>query len=470
MSERLHLAASPSLLIIAAVVAVVSLAGEEKGFSSKQVRCKGGIVLIQASLQTTKTILPTDLVFSKDAGDTSPEVPSSQRTSSQVAKHDLKTLDIGWDQAVNHGRVLFQKAVKITQSAETVAVSLVALGTARNSSSMVWPLLLGVSLFCFVSLLACSRWGSSVAARDLSGLTPPGWQPTSIGKDSEQSLRLPAHAFSKQTLVGAPDSFIQPRSKATSPAATPLAHRRLSAKEEVFDKFATAGPGAATSPQTSVGYEFCPDLVVPKGCECVLLVPIAPLFRERFSIYDPNGNVVLHVLPESVGRQSTPSTGAPGLKSILRSRGGQSRHASVGSKTTGASWYLELTTAAGDVLAQSSCQCSTPRDSPEWSSQPSFQIMTADGDCYATLRRKVEDGYELSTPAQTIHFWGSFNHHAVNITDAAGKLLATTELVAAEFDPAGEYYQLQVAPLVDVGLLLCSLICIGKVESLVRRT
>ena len=30
-----------------------------------------------------------------------------------------------------------------------------------------------------------------------------------------------------------------------------------------------------------------------------------------------------------------------------------------------------------------------------------------------------EEGYELVTPERTMHFWGSFDHHAVNITDEA---------------------------------------------------
>ena len=28
-----------------------------------------------------------------------------------------------------------------------------------------------------------------------------------------------------------------------------------------------------------------------------------------------------------------------------------------------------------------------------------------------------QEGYELSTPDHMIYFWGSFDHHAVNITD-----------------------------------------------------
>jgi len=281
-------------------------------------------------------------------------------------------------------------------------------------------------------------------------------------------LTLPANAFSKQTLVGTRDSFIQSQNTTTLPPETPSMHDHFGAKEEVLDKAsATARPVCARSPQTTigsaVGSEFCPDLVVPKGCECILLVPIVPLLRERFNVYDPSGKVVLRVLPESVGGRSTTSacaaTGIRGLRSILRTR-----------EALGLSFHLELSTSTGELLAQSSCQSSTPRDSPEWSSQPSFQLIRADGDCYALLRRKAEDGYELSTPAQTIYFWGSFNHHAVNITDATGKLLATTELMATEFDPTGKYYQLQVAPLVDVGLLLCSLICIGQVESLRRQS
>eukprot|EP00930_Biecheleria_cincta_P014415 TRINITY_DN12402_c0_g2_i1.p1 TRINITY_DN12402_c0_g2~~TRINITY_DN12402_c0_g2_i1.p1 ORF type:complete len:505 (+),score=55.45 TRINITY_DN12402_c0_g2_i1:51-1517(+) len=478
MSDRFHLAANPWLAIAVAVAALGALTGEE---SSKHVRCTGGIGLIQASLQTSKATLPTDLLFSEDADESSLGAPSSQRTAFSPAKKQKEASPgRSWDRAVNLGRVLFQKASSISESAETVAVSLVALGTARMSSSMVWLLLLGIILFCFAATFASSRWGSSLAARDLSGLTPPGWRPGTVGKDSNESLTLPAHAFSKQTLVSARHSVIQPRNTATSRPETPATYGRLSAKEEVLGKSsAAAGPALARSPQASIGStlgsEFCPDLVVPKACECILLVPIVPLSRERFSVYDPSGEVVLHVLPENAGRRSPTSpcsaTAILRLKSILRTSGAsKSKHASVGSKTMDPSFHLELTTSAGDLLAQTSCQCPTPRDSPERSSQPKFQLMRADGDHYATLRRKAEGRYELSTPVQTIYFSGSFNHYAANITDATGKLLTTTELMSTDFDPAGKYYQLQVAPLVDVGLLLCSLICIGHVESFRRQT
>ncbi|CAJ1439799.1 unnamed protein product [Effrenium voratum] len=139
--------------------------------------------------------------------------------------------------------------------------------------------------------------------------------------------------------------------------------------------------------------------------------------------------------------------------------------------TRGSAWRLELTTGSGELLAQSAC-CKTGRapTSPEWSNQPAFALMRADGAHHATLQRNNEEGYELSAPDRSMFFWGSFDHHAVNITDEGGKLLATSELCSADWDPTGEFYRLRVAPLVDVGLLLCSLVCIDQVAALGRRT
>lgn len=451
--------------IATAAAVAANLTDEAQASDSKQGRCTGGVGFIQAASQTRKTSPPVALVPSEHPGK-SPQHPPDPHAS---------------------GHLLFHRALKLCQNATAAALSLLATGTARASSyfstssaashfSMIWLLLLGAVLLCFAAILIGPRWSVSSPQRDLANLTPPGWRHATVGKVPEQRLRLPAHAVTKQAGASARGSLAQPQGTASPHPKTPTLLGRLSAVGKVFGESTPAGQIPARSPTASIEAEFCAELVVPKECECLLLVPVVPLSKGRYSVFDPNGQVVLHVLPKSMGVRPTTSPssglGGPGQvrKSILRSRGGHSGLASGGSTAMGASWQLELTTGDGALLAQSSCQCSTPGKSPEWSSQPCFQIMRADGDCYATLRRNQQDGYELVTPSQTIYFWGSFDHYAVNITDDAGKLLATTELMAAEFDLAGEYYQLRVAPLVDVGLVVCSLICIGQVGSLNRRT
>ena len=59
-----------------------------------------------------------------------------------------------------------------------------------------------------------------------------------------------------------------------------------------------------------------------------------------------------------------------------------------------------------------------------------FQLFRSGGDYFATLRKETQaDRYLLTTSTgMMLHFWGTFEHFAVNITDDAAKLVATTEM------------------------------------------
>lgn len=221
--------------------------------------------------------------------------------------------------------------------------------------------------------------------------------------------------------------------------------------------------GRSPCPSEDEPLHFCPDLIVPRGCECVLLVPIVPLCLGPFSVCDPNGHVVLRITPKSGGASPSPAVRSA-RPSVVR------KSVTFGPESLGSSWRIELSTGAGEFLAQSSfCKAGkSPHSSTAGAA--SFALMRADGAHYATLQRNPQEGYELTLPDGMIYFWGSFDHHAVNITDEGGKLLATTELCCSDWDPTGEFYRLRVAPMVDVGLLLCSLVCIDQVSVLKSRT
>merc|ERR1712190_441036 len=90
-----------------------------------------------------------------------------------------------------------------------------------------------------------------------------------------------------------------------------------------------------------------------------------------------------------------------------------------------------------------------------------FHLLRAAGDYFAMLSQEDgRDRYVLRTLANArLHLWGSFDHHAVNITDDSQDLVATTEACSVVSDPTGQYYRIRAGPLVDVGLVLCSLLC-----------
>lgn len=196
----------------------------------------------------------------------------------------------------------------------------------------------------------------------------------------------------------------------------------------------------ASAMQPEADAQFCPDLVVPQHCECILLVPFRTASDTSFSISDMNGVPVLNASPQ-------------------RSPGG---------------WKMVLATAANEPLAQC-CEVRTTMGGSVGgaSGNPQFHLLRAGGQYFAKLlRRPSQDRYswyELTTlSGARLHYWGNFETQAVNVTDDQGKLLATTELSSARFDPDGHYFKLRVAPLADVGLSLCGLLCINHLLEISR--
>lgn len=183
-----------------------------------------------------------------------------------------------------------------------------------------------------------------------------------------------------------------------------------------------AAPEAAPGGETSV--TLSPDLVVPDNCECALLMPIKEIRPGSYHITDMVGSEVLHVSPKGPKRR------------------------------------LALMSAAGDVLAQ--CCAARPSAPPGQPGSAEFHFFRPNGDYFALLSRGTDqERYTLSTVRGTqMSLWGYFGQHSVNVTGDAGKLLATTEKCQADFDPDGEYFRLRVASKMDVGLVLCSLLCI----------
>jgi hypothetical protein len=194
------------------------------------------------------------------------------------------------------------------------------------------------------------------------------------------------------------------------------------------------GSGSAsrgTSPRMAYrDGSFCPELIVPQQSECILLMPIDSARRSSsFEVTDVNGNIVLRVVPE------------------------QPRFGNL--------WRASIQTANGELLAQ----CCEARYQPSSGAAREFLLLRAGGDTYGKLRHSpAQDRYLLTLVNGTsLHFWGNFENQSVNFTDDKDRLFATTETgVSADFDPRGQYCRLRIAPLVDVGLTLCGLLCIGQ--------
>jgi hypothetical protein len=175
--------------------------------------------------------------------------------------------------------------------------------------------------------------------------------------------------------------------------------------------------------------QFCPDLVVPQHCECILILPLdISQAVSAFEVTDVNGSSVLRVVPQP--------------------------------PTAGRLWRATITSASGELLAQ----CCEARHQANSTAASEYHLMRAGGQYFAKLMHSpVQDRYLLTLlSGGVLHFWGNFENRVVNITDDANRLFATTEIGSADYDPQGKYCRLRVAPLADVGLALCGLLCVGQ--------
>lgn len=187
-------------------------------------------------------------------------------------------------------------------------------------------------------------------------------------------------------------------------------------------------PGAWSSPgRVDVRMQFCPELVVPEQCECIIVVPVfAP--NGSFNICDTTGRAVLHAMTSGQG----------------------------------ASWKLEIHSATGELTCGVQTKLGSLLDPV--GANLEFQLLDANAKVYGRVQRLTnQERFVLSTQdGLKIQFWGNFRTHAVNITDEEGFILASTEPCKPDFDSTGIYYRLRVAPRANVGHSLCALLCIGQ--------
>mmetsp|Transcript_16175 Transcript_16175/g.25868 ORF Transcript_16175/g.25868 Transcript_16175/m.25868 type:complete len:436 (+) Transcript_16175:121-1428(+) len=429
-------------LLGATVAAAASVASDCAGpNSSKSKVCTSSVSLLQAHAAVNRTTASVNRTTTR-------QLPSNASHDDVAAEQGGGSVNT---EAAFEGKfALLQHVVSVTsERANSWATRMTRTGASSDVKVLIS--ILGMILICIAAAVFMAN-PEYVLPRNRGSLAAVLAADRGAENRTRSSLRLPSGSIAPR-----PSSAALP---AKAPSPWPVGTDSQS--PTLLGRLAPAALKAALveadaredSEEDSVGapqeVEFCPDLVVPRGCECVLLVPVRPVGIGPFNVCDPNGQVVLRVLPKSSAASSA-NVWATGNEKAS----GQGLEY----------WYLQLESASGKLLAQC-CRTWTPR-SPE----PDWKLLRADGAYHASLKCHSQDSYQLLCKSSArIHFWGSFDHHAVNITDQVGELLATTELCAADFDPSGEYYRLRVAPLADVGLLLSSLLCIDHAIDLSRRT
>eukprot|EP00746_Dinoflagellata_sp_MGD_P167828 gnl/MRDRNA2_/MRDRNA2_98759_c0_seq1.p1 gnl/MRDRNA2_/MRDRNA2_98759_c0~~gnl/MRDRNA2_/MRDRNA2_98759_c0_seq1.p1 ORF type:complete len:599 (-),score=120.45 gnl/MRDRNA2_/MRDRNA2_98759_c0_seq1:141-1937(-) len=211
-------------------------------------------------------------------------------------------------------------------------------------------------------------------------------------------------------------------------------------------------PADMGSAQMAPMRALCPELIVPRGSECILVVHYLPPGQKdqvEFDILDINGEPVLkvEVAPPSSSSRQNPKMGSQ-----------RSRNPTVILKS-----LQPRETTGGFVFAY--CRITT-KDDDAGSRQQNVYIYKEDDELYAHLMKDdSRKRYVLTSGHHGLQllFEGNFEEHVVNVTNEAGERVAATEPRVMHFDPT-KYYKLRVAANADVGLVLCGLLMINQME------
>lgn len=182
---------------------------------------------------------------------------------------------------------------------------------------------------------------------------------------------------------------------------------------------------------------FCPELVVPEGSECVLMVPILPptvldVIRDGgdsiFHVVDQAGNTCLCVRVQSFAVAGDGLRVArPGLRERI--------------VLTSATRFRVLAYCERHGL--------------------SFHVHRNDDQLVARLNRDEKSGqYSLvSRSGPLLEYQGKFGDHSMRVNNPEGQEIAFCEKGNAD------RFILRVGPLVDVGLVLCGLFAVDRMEA-----
>lgn len=179
---------------------------------------------------------------------------------------------------------------------------------------------------------------------------------------------------------------------------------------------------------------FCSELVVPDGSECVLMVPILPqtifdVIQENsvFPVNDQEGSTCLCIRLQSftvLGEGLRVAT--PGLRERI------------------------MLTAANGLRILAHCE----------RHGLSFHVHCHDDELFARLSRDETGAYSLvGRSGPIMRFTGHTSDCSVRVANPEGRVLAYIEKGDVS------HFKLRVGPLVDVGLVLCGLLALSRMEA-----
>jgi len=328
-----------------------------------------------------------------------------------------RTLD-GLERRKGSGRSLF---AVVSEAVLNHTFGVTSLKTWTSGSIQVPALVLGVALTCVIAgALLMAFFLSSSEASDLD---EKAWAP-----DREYRGQPPV-----QTRSPSPGKGFQhdAASLPQQPRGSAALSRELS---------------TSTPPQASGRRQrhLCPGLVVPRGSECLLSMPVTPI-----------------VLGDVVSFQARDLGGKPVITVDLRRA---AELASPASSQAIAVLRVPGKNGLGDALA--SCRASQGADG-----ERAAVILNIRQEVFASIARVSARSYVLTGQGGSpqMKFEGEIANHSVIVSQreegGGDQLLAETEPAVMTFDQEGSYYQLRVCSGQDVGLILCGLLAVGRLEA-----
>lgn len=299
-----------------------------------------------------------------------------------------------------------------------------------------------ILIFCLLAVLGASAFLAMVSLHQTSDPHVPSELAPHSNSQYGSRLYLPMTASNAPSLRpsrASPEIATKRLPFSTSPEAAKLqSNSRIPLTQAAVQDLASSEEDASNvrKPRATATamMHFCPDLVVPQHCECILVLPL-DIFNTRvsFTIMDVQGSPVLKAVPESA------AGGRP--------------------------WRAIVTTSTGETLVT----CQERRlfglvGQPDPQPDAEYELKRANGQVFAKMTHDpTQDKYLLTLQGGIVlSIWGNFDESAVNMTGEGNRLLATTEIGHADFDKDGRYCRLRVAPSADVGLALCGLLGIGQ--------
>jgi len=206
---------------------------------------------------------------------------------------------------------------------------------------------------------------------------------------------------------------------------------------------------------------LCPGLVVPHGNECILAVratragsaPAAVVM----DVLDLQGKAVLAADMRANQRGSN----RPGGISMQTSP-------VITLRTTSPIEPARGRPDPGDGNVLATCRLG---DTAAFGRSGTMQIYNGEGNLFGTLTKDMPVSrssrwvFTASNGSTRLIFEGSYFDRTINVTDENNEQVAETEPWTAPFDSKAYYYKLKVVSDVDVGLMLCGVLSIERLET-----